>query len=1344
MPHPLETRLAAIRRELRHVLLTYGLSWVAAVVIGSVLTVCCIDWLVHLDDPGVRLILGLGILGGSSWVMYRYLWGPLRTRFPDIELALRIEKRYPGFNDSLASTIQFLQGQADPAVGSPALQRAVISRTLGQVEQIEFNDVIETTGVRRVATVAVCVCVLTGVIVGLNQPETAIALERLLFPFSAPSWPRKTDLRVLNAELEPIEFDADDPIRIARGDTLKLFVENAAGRLPSKVHLEYRFADAKVVSEPLRATTLRDRHGEARELASGQLVANKGPLWFRAVGGDDIGDWYELLVIPPPVVDRLHVVLTPPAYIQRPVERLPEGVGHVQGLIGTQVSIEAHVSKPLRSASVRVREQERYPAELAQGGQQFKATFVIKESGIYSYWFDLQDLQGFENNEASRYEVRGIQDLVPDIYIDVPASDLQATPDAVLSIRTVAKDDLGLKSMRLIHRIGLEPAPVDKTAGTGTPPGTELFDGSGRPLQQSVDYKWDLAPLSLEPGARVVFHTEATDDYDVALGPPAHIGRSVSRTVSIVSREQKHQEIADRQGGLLDDLERAFKFQDQARSQVGELQLQLEKAGNLRAQDVDALQRVELSQRQIAAQLAGTGDALEQRARALLEEIRDNKLDDPETERRITRMADELKRLGEGSLPAIEQDLTQARKLAQAGAESETPTRDKTRPTRGTGCTSDDRPTGKPAGDQPPADAPAADEPAAREPGAEQPQPDEKPGSETPAPRPDAADPEASKPGQTKPTPQDQQSARAAGRSAPSRHKPVDQAGALKQVAENQSAVLESLSDMLKQLSEWRDQRTTVQDLKEILDGQREVNQQTAELGKQTLTKGRDELTPQDRADLARLAERQQKQAENFEQLSAKMQELIDKSKADDPDGAATLEDALTQARQDAIAGRMREATGQINTNKMGAAAENQQQILDKLKEMDDIVRNQQDTDLETLVKKLKASEQALTDLQQRQSELLRKVRKAEQLADPVERQAELQRLRKEQQALQEEVAKEARRLQRLQARRPGKAAGRGAARLQQAQAKMDQDDAAGAAQDQEDALDALEQARRELAGDRKTAEEQLAREQLEKIADELKVMISLEQSLIDQTRRLHHLRTAGGTLTRPQLATLRQLADTQRSLKDDTDRLVETLTAAEVFALALKGAARNMQQAADLLNERNTGEQTQKAENAARQRFVDLIDALKPEKPKKARQGEGGGEGGPRPGPDTDGIPLLAELKMLKTMQTELNERTLELAASRDAGGQLTPAQEQEAEAVAREQGALADLARNLSRLAAQAGGDDDEAAEDAAPEEMDDDLRSRRKPAADPGSDDEADSEKESGSGKVDDSETKEGDSP
>ena len=357
----IDQRIADVRRRVRHVLMTHGVCRVASVFVGSLALVCTADWLVHFDDPVLRLILGLSILGGSVWVAWRHLIGPLAVDLSDTDLALRIEDRYPGFHDSLASSVQFARSGADPRIGSPGLQHAVVARTLERLRGLECDDVIDTRELRRTVGVALAVCLAGALLSAVSPPLTTIALQRLFVPFSTAPWPKTTNLRLLSADLLPL--DLDRPLTIARGETLKILAENASGHLPSRVTLEYRpVADQKTAAEAMRPTVVNDEHGARREVGVGQLVAVRGDFLFRAVGGDDDQmPWHRLHVVAPPAVESLQLMLTPPAYTGRPEEKLPDGVGHVEGLIGTRVTILAATNKPVARAILRVQDQERRP-----------------------------------------------------------------------------------------------------------------------------------------------------------------------------------------------------------------------------------------------------------------------------------------------------------------------------------------------------------------------------------------------------------------------------------------------------------------------------------------------------------------------------------------------------------------------------------------------------------------------------------------------------------------------------------------------------------------------------------------------------------------------------------------------------------------------------------------------------------------------------------------------------------------------------------------------------------------------------------------------------------------------
>lgn len=1266
---PLQERLAELRAKVRQLLWLYGLSWLVAVLLGALLVVGCVDWLLHLDDAGVRLILGLGILGGAGYVAYQRLITPLKVPMSDIDLALRIERRFPKFRDSLVSTIQFLQDEQDPRLGAPALQRRVIEKTLKQTRLMDFEDVVQTQPVQRIAWTALVVCITTALVVGFNQAEAATALKRLMFPFAAHPWPRQTQLQFVKLGangLEALVADAHDPLRIARGDTLELTAINLNhhGRMPTSVQLEFKDPAGVITREVMQRTTLADQD-QSREAVFANVVI-KSPFQFRAVGGDDqTMDWFPLEVVPPPVAESLQVNLIPPRYTRKPVIKLPAGVGHVEGLVGTKVQIAAKSNKPLSSALLKIRDKDQQAMTIAKDGVKLSTVFQIKEAGIYSYWLDLRDRQNFGNSDAPRYEIRAIQDTPPDIYIDRPAIDMQVTPTAEIPLRFVAKDDLGLNQVRMRFQI-LEPGKTELTKPVEVP----LITLDKRPLQHSQEHLWQLEPLKLVPGLQIQLHGEATDDYDLG---PRHVGRSLTRTLTIITPEEKTQELADRQIGLLGDLERAKKQETEIQAQTSELRTQLEKTGKLRPQDVDMLQRIEGQQRQIANAMQNSQDGMLARAEEILKEFRQNRLESPETEQRLGQIRSELQRLADEHLAEIEQNLTQARKQAGGSEPSEvTPPgkSDKNNPaaeaktgrpdqaSTGAGAKpSDDKPKSTPPKDEP--GQPAKAEPATEQLKAGKPATlEDRPGEKTPAriseqPR--------------------------AGAS------PTEQA--LHQAQRHQQAVTETLGDLLQELSQWQDERQTALDLQDIRQAQDKIKQDTTELGKQTVTKSLQELKPQEQADLARQGERQQHEANQLDQLQRRIADIVKKLQEDDPAAAGGMQDIQEQLQQNNTAGKMREAARQVGENNIGQAGQIQQQVAEELQALEDALKNRPVSDLETLVKQMKQAEQDLADLAQQQAELLKKTAEAQAETDPQVKEEQLEKLKKEQQELEQKAEQLARKLQRLQMKSPAEAARRAAERMQQAGESLEKEETADEAEQQEqEALDDIEQAQRELAKEREQAEERLAFEQLEKVADEIKTLAERQQGVLTETKRLNDVHAARGNWNRAQLKTLRDLAETQRGLRQETIGLAEKLSAAEVFALAVKRASKQMEQAALRLDDKQTGPETQQFEQAAFQRFQELVEALQHEKKEQAaepqEQQPGGNGGAEQTAPPVDTVAMLAQLKMLRSLQVELNTRLLTLGQKRDTGNPLTAAELEELKGLGEEQGELAELGAKFLKM--------------------------------------------------------------
>ncbi len=233
MPEQLFDRLRELRQRVRYVLWVYGFCCLTVTLFLTTLVAGSLDWLWHLDEVGTRVLLGLGILSASAWVGWRFLWIPLTTEFSNVELASRIEKQNPAFQDSLSSTVQFLESEQNELIGSPKLQQQVIAQTLRRLDQISVERLIETRPVQKVATWAVATCVLVAIVVGFNQAAAATAMNRLLFPFSSTPWPRDVELRFIDQNLRPLAASLDGGLTVVQGETLELFVENQRGALPA-------------------------------------------------------------------------------------------------------------------------------------------------------------------------------------------------------------------------------------------------------------------------------------------------------------------------------------------------------------------------------------------------------------------------------------------------------------------------------------------------------------------------------------------------------------------------------------------------------------------------------------------------------------------------------------------------------------------------------------------------------------------------------------------------------------------------------------------------------------------------------------------------------------------------------------------------------------------------------------------------------------------------------------------------------------------------------------------------------------------------------------------------------
>lgn len=1178
MSGALETRIASLRGQVRRLLALHGLGRIVAIAVPVVLFACLADYLIHLATE-VRLTILVGLVVLLVALAWRHVVGPLVLRFRDLDIALKIEKRWPGLNDRLTSAVQFLElrGQGDSdSLGSPALREATVRQTLIETRSIDFREVVDRRPVYRAlfwATAGLAVC---GVFYAMAPRSSEIALTRLFRPLSGSQWPKSTHLRIVAA----VE-------KVAKGDPFALEVAAAPGEpIPTSGKVTFAYETGEAVVEPLRSDGKGGLHARIESVST--------PFRFSAVAGDDRTEPRRVEVVPPPMLVDTKITIVPPAYTGLGRSILAGGRTQVRAVEGTKLEIVATANKPLASAVLQRGEgPAKEKVAVDRTGRSLSVSFVAAES--QPFWIALLDRDGFRDRDPVRFDLRAIKDEAPRVAIDEPVSDRDVPANADIPVRLSLEDDYGLHTSRLVYKV------ADGSSSETTKQEVKgLWAADGKPgvepvRRKTVSYLWHLEELKLQPGAVVVFLADALDYRDLPdFKPPKGPNRGKSREIRlrIVSPDQRDNLLNRQRQEIRDEIERIKSMQETARRPVTESRRILERVGKLERPARESLKTAAMVQGQVGSRITNKSDGLERKIDQFLEDMKNFKIDNPEIQKGMESMRAGVDRIRDRHLSPAEQGLSRASKALDDDRDKE----------KAGGVQAD---KSKPTGDQ----------------------------AKT----------------------------------------------ALANAEDNQTAIVEELRKMLDGLSEFNSIREMVREAERLLKNQEEaIKQSTAAATRPDIAgKSLENMPPAAKADLENLAARQNELSRNLRDFQAKLEETAERNAETDPLGSAALRDAARKSRDQGTAGKMSEAAEQLAKNQMGEARSGQEKAREDLKNLLDSLKNRRETELARLVKELKKSEEELAALAKRQRENLQKTRQARSIPDKNERKKRLEQLAREQEKIEKELRSRLQRLAKLRADSAVRAGSQAAGKMSKARKNLDDDDAEQAAREEQDSLADLQKAREETKNAREEAEEQLAMEQLAKMADRLRQLGERQDKIVSETVDYDKARLARDRkLTPAQRASVRALARVQDAVKDETESLVERLEGAPVFALTLKRAAESMGIAAERLQGLKTDDDTQRAEKSAARRFKQLLDSLKADPPKPGGGGGGGGGGGAG-----DGIPTAAQLKMLKALQQEVNTRTEELDEIKRREKTLNDAQLEEIRRLQDEQGTIADLTRDLTK---------------------------------------------------------------
>ncbi len=1300
----LTDRLAELGRSRKRTAIASGVFTFLATLIGLTTLAGVADAAWHWA-PVYRALALVLILTAAGVVWLRSVACPWRYRTDALSMALELEERFATFNDSLASAVSFLAADAEPkppGVSNRLLQTAV-RLAERKAARLPIDNIVPSGAFWRSFWLTMLVLMVSVPLVFWDSSRAATAFIRLADPFGSHPWPTKTQVEILVPEF---------PIRIAKGDALDVKFA-VRGVLAGPAILQVRVTDGGEFEAvfPLALNNDLDYPGAAvvETRLDGARLANHFAI--RILANDADTGWHDITVVPPPRLVPLdgrpspQIVAWRPAYTNVPSGSLPDGAAVIEVPVGTRLQFQAATDVPL-SAAVLTYIGDRsnvsrgasiipvghwHPLAalgLQQMAEQFTADIPLVISGDRTriavhftpllsgtYALKLTDTTGLTGTQL--LEIRLTPDPVPTVVLTRPLAGSDPpllTPTANLQLQATADDSLyGLRSLFVEYRTcsdgpvrtlplakvpNVSPSALAMLAGgplvADIPPSGIVSVNRSIPVAHFV--RDDGRPV--REGDRLILRAAANDWDDVS--PLKGPGRSTAEVeVRIAAPEVIEAWLQRELAALRPELIRLREQQRDAKDKV--TNVEVPPGGMLGSAERDQLVTAERIQQQLRGKMADPRDGLRARAELLRATVATNNLPKSHTTERVEVVASELGRLVERDLPTAEQNLANARQL----------------------------------GSQPP-------------------------------------------------RPEQEDLLRDALRRTARHQKNIeDTATALLDLLAQWGGAGEIRGEarvlrdaLVRQLAEQEQLKNRVSEgkLKPSAEEQAQLNRAAAKV--EPIAEQAGQLIGR----AANLAREKDKQAADLQTQAAAKEATAIQLHQHAAETANPLEKSNLQAQAAAahaaaeeLRHAARQAEAEATALRQGIAAANGQGLADDIRQAASALRNNQqaaaNTALQAAVKRLEALAEALTEksadtvpelakpkalkanadelnaLADAQDKLRQKAEAAARIAEADQRQAALKELVPEQERL---INRGRELLQRLTRERADDAARDLRAALDKMEtARDDLEKGLPANRAQAEAVDQLDVGRDKLDVAAEHAGRQLSDEKRRQLVDVVKSLLERQKAAVDEAQRIHSEVAKEQGWSR---LLLTSYADLESLRINEIATELQKVAAAEfqafpVFARLLTEAAQANNRAREIIQRRCDDADLAAAFDAeletaldrkamrplelALRRLQQLTDALQPDEPKKQPGSPPPAPQQPQPAPpnpeagrEADLVPPLAQLKVLRALQAELNDRTAEFAKQHPDVTQLTDEDKAELRELHQAQTEIAELFEQLARM--------------------------------------------------------------
>ncbi|MFA5793709.1 MAG: DUF4175 family protein [Candidatus Brocadiia bacterium] len=495
-----------------------------------------------------------------------------------------------------------------------------------------------------------------------------------------------------------------------------------------------------------------------------------------------------------------------------------------------------------------------------------------------------------------------------------------------------------------------------------------------------------------------------------------------------------------------------------------------------------------------------------------------------------------------------------------------------------------------------------------------------------------------------------------------------------------QQDIADDLKDALSRMEQWEDFQEIVRLTKDILQRHKkaleDIKQTTAD-------------TPSAKEAVKESEKSVQK---DIETLESKMQRVSQKLQESQPYYAQKLDQAQAMMSQNLLKENMREAVEALNQNMGGKAIDKANQVESGLSQLLSFLEDKVSRD--ELSQKLERLESRMNELNQLKDEESKIDEKAGQLSQDEqkspdksltpEQKKELERLKQRQKELEKKANALADELEKEKEKKAAKGMKAASGKMGSASENMSQGKPKSAKEDTEEALKELERVYELMREKADQLQDQERQQKLDELEQMLRDIREKEDIIHQDTAELDQKRPADNQWPRENIITLKKLGKDQTELARLTAEVEQKLKAENsiVFTQALALIGDDMNKVGKFLaDEYRTDRYTLAIEEDIIRRLDELIKAFKNEKLRRKAPLQKGGSGGGGGGQDSL-LPLIVELRMLKTLQEGLKSDTDKFKKN-NAGGQtagFNSAQQMILRRLSEQQGILADMAAKFA----------------------------------------------------------------